>query len=1175
MIRQLVRDLHINLRKCHLPSTSTLQSYGLASLHSQTLRSSKYAFKLQCRSYATFDYASAPSKEMVASFFDHQYVRINTWIFKDDEHRQSFLNYLQNQSSFTKDEIKEVVELHGRLVEVLNELQIGFPFLEKMWDAIFNRVVCDNSVTVLQKAIIEGRDLLTNVLIRSARYDLYKKIVAPRLIHFQSSPNKSDELIEIIQLQSTEHAGITFNSKNIENYLLDNKNKNLIMKQQLITLIICTSLNLNRGLQYTKRDYTAQIYLIENFIAWTKMIENGEWFCNPDATQYDEVLKLIGIPPGDFRIEEYLQDILKVVEKEFHTKNLYIFITSIMRTLVEKAPHLTYKYFYFKDAQIRQRSLDRSNVLIRDDLTYTMQACLKFDSQRLFDLYKNNQDLHDGDEGDQESLILELSKLTKDWNALQKKFESMYGRGNLPLTVHYGIAMQALNTLQADEELERLYEQLQKRGLHLNSTVMDALIRSKIRLQDQTRVVELFEIYAQMSAQGKADPKSIQTLFPLILNIPMRNRETSLVFDYLKQYLQREKETGHTFINGSTFQKVMQYAAGIPSIKTIEATKNLVEEYGKHSTEYYVGLISAYSNLDQFERADNIVYEAHRMSRIPFGEIQIWALQLKNNMRWRIRSPDTITTRYNEIKIDFITRMSFCSKLQLFYDPGGISLISDIIQNLHNNNKHREELILFRRSRILQLRDERIYTTRLNSLRRNFEWYEILKEFDEMNGKNILITARTYRFVLAAVLNLDAKAGFGFDNSTDMLKQVLRFYGLSNESTKNDHLSLEDDVLYLARMVIDFVDIVGPEQSSTLYLNFVKQIYDKLGKNLDYRLSLILYEGLVNVFHEDKTTMTKEYQRLGELVASYIKDYPFKEVPILPYHVSQYYGKMLVKWLNTHTPTHADDIKILHVLQSGVKLETNQYTSVLKYFLDKLDDDENYLDQVLKILEDNLVHGNLDEYRSYLEKQLCYKICSKYLMDNYGDEEAIFTSYKILNDFYDIPGPDQVRKDLENTNITNFLRSPSGRLFNIKTNPYGFKSMSHHKFLDYFNPERVAQKGPFASNDLILLLRIRILESCRNDIDKLRAFFKKHPKIMDFVMTDKSKILPLKFKGFRAIIDDISPLGNLNWKQNRIARASRVLKSLLLDTKYQMFISADADQSTPMLTKLPQHDLYE
>ena len=128
------------------------------------------------------------------------------------------------------------------------------------------------------------------------------------------SINKSDELIEIIQLQSDKNAGITFNSKNIENYLL-NENKNLILKQQLITLIICTSLKLNRGLQYTERDYTTQLYLIENFMAWTKMIENNEWFCNPDATQYDEVLKLIGIPPGDYRIEKYLQDILKLVEQ--------------------------------------------------------------------------------------------------------------------------------------------------------------------------------------------------------------------------------------------------------------------------------------------------------------------------------------------------------------------------------------------------------------------------------------------------------------------------------------------------------------------------------------------------------------------------------------------------------------------------------------------------------------------------------------------------------------------------------------------------------------------------------------------------------------------------------------------------------------------------------------------
>ena len=77
-----------------------------------------------------------------------------------------------------------------------------------------------------------------------------------------------------------------------------------------------------------------------------------------------------------------------------------------------------------------------------------------------------------------------------------------------------------------------------------------------------------------MSSQGKADPKSVQKLFPLILKIPMRNRETSVVLDYLKQYLQREKETGQIFIDGSTFQKVMQYAVGIPSLKLSKQLKH-------------------------------------------------------------------------------------------------------------------------------------------------------------------------------------------------------------------------------------------------------------------------------------------------------------------------------------------------------------------------------------------------------------------------------------------------------------------------------------------------------------------------------------------------------------------------------------------------------------------------
>lgn len=127
------------------------------------------------------------------------------------------------------------------------------------------------------------------------------------------------------------------------------------------------------------------------------------------------------------------------------------------------APNYVLKYWQYKVKHSRQMGLAPSRVLNYKDLKYAMQSLLSMNYHKeVEELYWNFPTLHDDD---QIEVLLELCAVSKDWEGLQKRFEEMYGRGNLPLTVHYAIVMNALATVGAKQEVDNLFQQLIERKL--------------------------------------------------------------------------------------------------------------------------------------------------------------------------------------------------------------------------------------------------------------------------------------------------------------------------------------------------------------------------------------------------------------------------------------------------------------------------------------------------------------------------------------------------------------------------------------------------------------------------------------------------------------------------------------------------------------------------------------
>lgn len=1190
MIRRTQTRLPRLLSYFQTPYPSSSKSV-LQHIHSHTSpRSINCITCISTRLYATFDYSKAPTKLFMASFLTHRYRQINNWIFEGDTtkigkdaslppskegSKVDFVHFLRWTLDFEENKINAIIEVYDRLIEVLYEMNQGFEFLDQIWQAIFfSPITCSNSRLKLQEMIVERREALIKTLIFKGRYDIYDRLIKPRLSPDVDPISKFDNIIQIIQPQriydeKMNGEKIVCNWKRIEAYVAHQDN-DIHLKREVIKWFIKIVLNPTNGMTFKKEYYQQRMLHTERFIVWTYLVEKTEWFVNArTGTPYDEILPLIGVfytNTKDERyvkkitIEKFLQDIVRIVSTQHRSDVSYHFLSIIMRTITDKYPQLTYKYFTFKESEVRLMSLPKEYVLFVDDLTCAIRACFEFDIERIHQIYSRHEDLHDGDEGQQETVLLELCRKLKDWDTLQKRFESMYGRGDLPLTVHYGIVMQSLYALNADDEMERLFDQLDWRELKLSAPVMSALMKSKIRIHNQEKVVELFEDYIMKVKIGKADPEGVQSLFPLVLELAIFEKNVDLILEYIEKYIEREKYENFIIIDGKTLNKVLHLFLDSYSLKNIEKLKILVKNSNKESTEYFSGLISAYSNLDLFEIADAISYDAHGKSLIPFSEKEIWSQQLKNYLRWLKRCPDLTTEIYIRRKLTFIARNTLNTNDRIFDSKPGMSILNDLMSYFNYIKELKIPGKLFRKAKNADLKSEIFFTQHLKTLIQYSKESKVIPVFQRMNERKIMMTARTYEIVVQAILKLDQKSDKTFENSTSLIHQIQGYYGLSDERNKIDELNLSDDVIYLTRMIINYLSVVGPKKGAEVFLDFVRKIYEKLGNNISFKLHSLFFEGLRLVSGVGEEAVSKELEKTRSLINKYVEECTIIENSPIPHDLSDSCSKLLIeKFELLKSREEFDKIENLNILDSmliGVKFTDEQYTMLLKYFLDF--SNFKYLHQVLEIIEKYLISGNMDRIDFYQDKRLCFKICLKYIADSYyGEEEdqAIMDTYKVLIDYYDINSMDDVRKNVEDLKSREFLRSPTGRIFNISSDPYPSRTMNQHKFLEYFNPERIPNQFSSISPELFNVLLKKISEYReQNELD-FGKLMDMYPYTMDFILNKNSQNLTILLQRFRDIVYEYFPHYN-----SRKWAASRYLKRTLLNCNYRLFIKNDTEE---------------
>lgn len=75
-------------------------------------------------------------------------------------------------------------------------------------------------------------------------------------------------------------------------------------------------------------------------------------------------------------------------------------------------------------------------------------------------------------------MVLKTYASKQDWTGMQRIFESLFGRGDLPNLEHYRIVMDAVSKIAGTEIIETMYNNMLSRSLKPSVGIFNAMMYS-------------------------------------------------------------------------------------------------------------------------------------------------------------------------------------------------------------------------------------------------------------------------------------------------------------------------------------------------------------------------------------------------------------------------------------------------------------------------------------------------------------------------------------------------------------------------------------------------------------------------------------------------------------------------------------------------------------------------
>lgn len=1046
-------------------------------------------------------------------------------LVEDVELRLEFLNTISSS--------KSNASLHSIFINAIDmasgdRLSDAYTLVLGIW-----RVVFSNSFqhTEVQVKLLESKLKVIHLMMNRGDYNAYLILIQPiyanRRLNAQTS--WADTLMSTLKL-SQDGEQLSYSRLSIMAFL--NGNLSLEDKRLLLSVFV------KKTLLYSNDVQAALPGVLEDFLEFLAVI--GDDHLSLSTTEYlvyEKALRLIATQQSSIPI---IERVVMSVIGDMHL--LSSFMSSLISAVSFSLPIAAVNLWKFK----KEAMGEDDSFCTSDDLTNVMWAMYHVRAyDQIFQIHEANPQLH---HDKQIEIMLKANEKTKNWGRLQKQFEDMYGHNDLPHTIHYTIVMNALASMGVWKEVDQLYYQLRARNLRPNAPIFSALIKSNITRGNKEEAVKWYDTFLKEVDNGVIDPSEVAALLTQMLVADFVGSNIGDTLQVFEKIIEAQLNSKLRFVSSQLVVKMLEYVSSVYRKLEFDRILAMARKLELLDEKVYCRAIKSLTHFEQFEQAEELAFEAHLESKVPFSSALVTAAQLRNFRIWRRSTTNKSSREFLKSRIiNIIRRVD-----EDIISPRNLSvLLAEIIRFLLESGQHQPATDYLRRARALNNLQEDHYIPFLKfySLQDTYDGYSnVLASYRQMAEVRVSLSSRTYLYLIRALLHMDHVNHTGFANSRKLLDSVFNIYGFAPQSDDpiNNvvHLELVQNAPTLLKIVADYTVATGTRSSEDmdLILRFLNYIKEKLGTNIpfDLRIAVLHQMGRIYLSRSEFVTASK----LISNAMDELHDVVDKDPEVISKQLHREYRRLVAVKLQIMKLEGKNDLEelnsiIKNTLQRNIRLSGDQYNDICTTVLDSSPDIDS-LRLILDVCQRYLVSANWLEVSIRRKMQYIYRLFLAYMMRQMPFE-TIQDHYAILHKYYNIGDVRKVDQE--------FLHVQSPTIA-IETELEEFGELSRSiwnvdEFLDrpieFFVPERWITSLNIISPTLGSKLAACIEELC--DGDKTVAFklYDLYPEVMEYILyyiEERQRIT-----AFREEVDQHVPPPN-RANEERSSRRDRSIEAL-------------------------------
>lgn len=1018
----------------------------------------------------------------------------------------------------------------------------AYDFALETWKRVFDPKRSD--LVRIQDQIWAHRDHLVHLSINYMDFELYEGIIAPVWPHMARS--WADTLAYTLRFQVDQKDRFSYGKMHVERFLDSNESERT--KSRLLAVF------LRKGLLYAETD--DRYAIIREFLQLRMRSGDHQLlFEGEDRTIFEKSLRLLASPFQGWSLLSHIHQLHRGIESsssEAPKEAYWNLLSACMAAVLPFSPSTALGYWTAKKNLIGAENGTTNPALRPEDLKIAMKANLnmrKYD--QVLKIYGQHPELHLEMHID---VLLKVSEQSRDWKLLQLQFEEMYGRDELPYVVHYATVMNALASIGAEEDVEKLFRQLQKRQLKPTPSIYGALIKTRVVHNDMEGAKRWFDAF--LDVFGPENPAS-EDLHGLLFELYFKKADLASAMSLLRSSLAEQEEKGHKSIGGAIMARMLDLASSSYDLVTFEELQELAFSLNLANESFYCSLIKGYTSFDEHERANSAAFNAHMDSDVPFTSAPIYCAQLRNYRSWLKATTHYETRKHLEDRIfDIVDK----NEAETISPRARGPLFEELIRYNLSLGRLKEAQDVFQLAKIEEALVEahflpffdyhsKLGATDSSSL--------ILDVYRDMARENVKITTKTYVYLINTLLQLDSRQENNYQNSYNLLESVFDLNGLSISKDKapaSKKIDVSQNAVDLCKIVSAYVMATSSSLAPNmdLLVHFLDQIRTSLDSKLTSAFRFTIYSEMSKLYYKQgrvelaSKLVESGLAELHTITDRFVKSYPYKgdfQKIKIPRKLQKEYRKLaslnILCMQASGAPPLAYGVVFDDADAHNVELAGEKYNALIRNML-RDNNSQSLVSKALEICEKHLMAGTWVQTQRLNKLQHLFKLTVLVLYDQIGPA-LVHQRYGMLCDFYDVRN---VRKEMGDINHYKALEHELAvyALRFHRGNPITVREILQN-IPSFFSPEKRIPTRNKILDDVARILFCAVEQFCVGDKIKAFALMDDYPETMEFLLYHGHS--HIRYSIFRQKVDEMVPAlisGQAEVFESRQARTIQALR---------------------------------